>query len=94
MTTLFIDLPDVLIEKSQTLAQQRGISYTDFIHQAIINEIEQIEKYKQQQLPENKQLDSTLTQPTFASKWVGKFKLEGGHIEEARFEYLKEKYHL
>ena len=91
MTTLSIELPDRLVETSQTLAQQQGISYADFIRQAIINEIE---KYHQLRLTENQQLDSTPTQPTFANKWVGQFKLEQGHFEEAHFEYLKEKYHL
>jgi len=39
MTTLSIDLPDLLVEKSQTLAQQQGISSADFIRQAIVDEI-------------------------------------------------------
>ena len=70
MTTLSVELPDLLVEKSQTLAQQQGISYADFIL-----------------------IQHPLNQP-FANKWVGKFKLEESHFEEARFEYLKEKYHL
>ncbi|NJO16258.1 MAG: hypothetical protein HC877_11050 [Thioploca sp.] len=45
MTTLSIELPDLLVETSQTLAQQQGISYADFIRQAIVNEIENITNY-------------------------------------------------